>query len=152
MAFFKRKRLKLFLVAVAWLLTLYAINYFVTPDLVGIVKLEERCRPRGKLKFDSGTWKNATPASGKRFEMVDDLLAEGALTNVDANQIEGLLGKADIVTNQQGEQQLVYMLGDQRAFPASSIWFPYLFANLDRWMLEIRLRNGKAYFAKVFFT
>lgn len=146
------KRSKLLLVAVALLPALYAVNYFVTPDLVGITKLEEQCRPHGQLKCDSETWKQTAPTSGKRFEMVDDLLAAGALISLDASQVESLLGKADIVSDQQGEKQFVYVLGDQRAYPARSIWFPRLFANLDRWMLEVRLRNGKAYFAKVFFT
>ncbi|MCX8156728.1 MAG: hypothetical protein N3J91_09825 [Verrucomicrobiae bacterium] len=146
------KKLKLLLGGLVLLPTLYAANYFVTPNLIGVTKLEERCRPRGKLKFDSETWKQAAPTSGRRFEMVDDLLKADTLFNLDANQVENLLGKADIVSDQQGEKQFVYVLGDQRAYPARSIWFPRLFANRDRWMLEVRLRNGKVSFAKVFFT
>jgi hypothetical protein len=146
------KKSKLILVIVTLLPALYAVNYFVTPDLVGVIKLEERCRPLGKLKFNSGIWKQATPSSGKRFEMVDDLLAAVTLINLDTNQVENLLGEPDIVSDQQGEIQFVYVLGDQRKYPARSIWFPCLFANLDRWMLEVRLRNEKVYFARVFFT
>jgi hypothetical protein len=146
------KKLKLLLGGLVLLPTLYVVNYFVTPDLIGVTKLEERCRPRGKLKFDSEAWKQAAPTSGKRFEMVDDLLKRDTLLNLDANQVENLLGKADITSEQQGEKRFVYVLGDQRAYPARSIWFPRLFANLDRWMLEVRLRNGKVFFVKVFFT
>jgi hypothetical protein len=146
------KKSKLVLVGLASLAALYAVNYFVTPDLIGVVKLEEHCRPRGKLKFDSENWKQAAPTSGKRFEMVDNLLASGLLLNLDATQVETLLGKADIVSDQQGEKQFVYLLADQRAFPAKSVFFPGFFANLDQWMLEIRLRDGKTYLARVFFT
>jgi len=103
--------------------TLYAMNYLVTPDLIGVTKLDELCRPRGKLKFDSETWKQAPSTSGIRFEMVDDLLKTDAFLNLDANQVKSLLGNADIVSNVQDEKQFVYMLGDQRACQARSIWF-----------------------------
>jgi hypothetical protein len=146
------RRSKQVLMGLAFLAALYAANYSLTPELVGVVKLEEHCRPRGQLEFDSESWKQTSPASGKRFEMVDSLLESGSLLNLDATQIETLLGKADIVSDQQAEKQFVYLLADQCAFPAKSLFFPGLFANLDQWWLEIRLRDGKTYLARVFFT
>lgn len=84
--------------------------------------------------------------------MVDDLLASKRVINLDSTQIEKLLGKPDLVSDKDGEELLFYILGDQRAHPSKSVWFPGLFPNNDRWMLEIRLRQGKAYAARVFFT
>ena len=84
--------------------------------------------------------------------MVDDLLARRVVIGLDRNQVEKLLGTPDLVNERGGEEYLFYILGDQRDYPAKSIWFPGVFPNNDRWMLEIRLGNGKVYLANVFFT
>jgi hypothetical protein len=130
----------------------YVMNYFVTPDVVGVARLEEHFRPRGKSKFISQFWKEARAGSGHRFEMVDDLIKGNSLMGLDLNQVKDLLGNPDLFTNHQSENELFYMLADQKMYPAKSIWFPGLFANQDRWMLQVRLRNGKVFLAKVFFT
>jgi hypothetical protein len=145
------KKSQLLLLATIVPLLLYGLNYFLLPDLVGITSLEVRCRPRGKLRFDSHTWK-ISPSTGKRYEMVDDLVAARFINNLDAEQIEGLLGKPDFTSAKENEVFLFYILGEQKAYPSKSFWFPGLFPNQDQWMLEIRLRNGRAYSANVFFT
>lgn len=145
------KKPSMLLAAALLLLILYGLNYFVTPDMVGIANLEVSCRPRGNLDFDPDEWKQLLPLSGKRYEMVDNLLADRAIINLDANQIEKLLGKPDLVGDKE-DRLFFYILGDQRAYPSKSIWFPGLFPNHDRWMLELRIRNGKAHSARVFFT
>lgn len=146
------QKAKIVLKVLIILVGLYMVNYIVTPNLIGIVNLELYCRPRGKLKFDSEIWKQAEPASRTRYEMVDDLLDSGLLRNLDVTQIEGLLGKPDLVSDVDGEKLLVYYLAYQRDYPSKSVFFPYIFSNFDQWMLEIRIRNGKCYLAKVFFT
>jgi hypothetical protein len=146
------KSVRILLLAALLLPGVYVLNYFLTPDLVGIAELEVNCRPPGKARFDSDIWRQASISSGKRYEMVDDLLASKRIINLDSTQIEKLLGKPDLVSNKDGEELLFYILGDQRTHPSKSVWFPGLFPNNDRWMLEVRLRQKKASAARVFFT
>lgn len=134
------------------LIGLYGINYFVTPEMVGVAKLEICCRPRGQMKFDAEHWGRTTPTSGERYAMVDDLLVTKAIINLDAEHIERLLGKPDLITEKEDERLLFYILGYQMAQPSRSIWWPGRFPNQDKWMLEIQLRGGRAYSARVFFT
>jgi hypothetical protein len=131
---------------------LYCANYFITPNVVGIVRLETGCRPRGGVRFDSGKWKEPSASAGKRYEMVDSLLADGILPGVNVAQLRDLLGRPDMTQQKDGDQLLFYMLGTQNTFPSRSFWFPGLFANCDRWFLEIRLHGGKVESARVFFT
>ena len=84
--------------------------------------------------------------------MVDDLLASKTIMGRSLSQLEEMLGEPDLVRETEDVKLLFYMLGDQRMHPSSSIWFPRLFPNNDRWFLEIRLDQGKARAAKVFFT
>lgn len=154
---FRLKPIFLLLVSIAGL---YGLNYLITPSLVG-ERLELTFRPRFILSFDSDVWKRSGPTTwkptfgfpyGKRCEMVDSLLATRSLINLETNKVEDLLGKPDTASEQGTEAQFFYVLGDQKDYPAKSIWFPRLFRNLDRWMLEIRFRNGKVYFVEAFFT
>jgi hypothetical protein len=131
----------------------YGLNYLVTPAVVGEARLEVMCRPRGALRFDAGAWRRAAPASGVRYEMVDDLLARsGEFVGVAGEKVREQLGKPDLLGARRDDESVFYMLGDQRAHPAKSIWFPGLFANQDRWLLELRVRNGRVCGFKVFFT
>jgi hypothetical protein len=139
---------------------IYLINYFVTPCIVG-EKLETCFRPHRNSAFDSNTWKKADPRLqskgaaafyGKRFDMVDSLLRSKALLGVDEQRLSELLGAPESASEQNGTKSYYYFLADQRQYPARSIWFPGLFANLDRWMLEVRLRDGKVVLARVYFT
>lgn len=145
-----KKQLPIF-VALA-LATLFGLNYAITPTLVGENKLEEFFRPRGESKFDSASWKDASPASGKRYEMVDDLLASQRLMGLSETDVKGLLGEADSTGDEEGEKLLVYHLAKQRDYPAKSVWFPGFFPNHEAWMLEVRLRNGSVCLTRVFFN
>lgn len=144
----------------AFMVALYLINYFVTPCIVG-ENLETCFRPHRNSAFDSKTWKEADPrlaskgASafyGRRFEMVDSLLASKVLLGADELRLSGLLGAPESTSKQDGTKSYYYFLADQRQYPARSIWFPGLFANLDRWMFEVRLRDGRVVLARVYFT
>lgn len=134
------------------LLALYAGNYFLTPDIVGITQLEAFYRPRGHSEFNSERWKRNGSASKQRYEMVDQLVASRLLVGLHTGNVEQLLGKPDLVGNDQGRLRFLYFLGDQRTHPATSILFPCMFRNLDRWMLEIQIFDGKVLQAKVIFT
>jgi len=165
----------------ALLLGLYALNYLVTPLIVGEVRLESRCRPRFNLKFDSQVWKTSglipdgrlgkqSPSYGRRYEMVDDLLASQISIGMEERQIRAILGEPDggIVDKKSilgspdpyGVRRLnptkeilespddiaywSYHLASQWQYPARSIWFPKMFFNFDRWMLVIKITNRKA--------
>jgi hypothetical protein len=123
----------------------------ITPLLVGENKLEAYFRPRGESKFDSDSWKDASPASGKRYEMVDNLLAFQRLTGLTETDVKGLLGEGDSTGEEGDEKLLVYHLAKQRDYPAKSVWFPGFFSNHEAWMLEVRLRNGSVCSTRVFF-
>lgn len=145
-----KKQLPIF-VALA-LAALFGLNYVITPTLVGENKLEEFFRPRGESKFDSASWEDASPASGRRYEMLDDLLASKHLVGLSETDVKGLLGEADSTGNEGGDKLLVYHLAKQRDYPAKSVWFPGFFPNHEAWMFEVRLRNGNAYSTRVFFN
>jgi hypothetical protein len=139
---------------------LYLANYFVTPAVVG-EQLEISFRPHLRSLFDPRTWKKAgpeipaTPAHvhyGKRFEMVDDLMRSGLLAGAREQRVMELLGTPESTGEQSGTKSFYYFLADQRQYPARSIWFPGVFANLDRWMFEVRFRNGRVVLARVYFT
>lgn len=152
MAMYINKNAKRFIVVVVCLLFFYFLNYIITPSIVGEIRLEELCRPRGNLKFSSDIWRQSDAISGKRFEMVDDLLKSGLIIGLNETQVDKLLGRADIASSQLGERQLTYQLGFQRDYPVRSVWFPYCFPNQDQWKLEICIRKGKVYLAKVYVT
>lgn len=145
-----KKQLPIF-VALA-LAALFGLNYVITPTLVGENKLEEFFRPRRESKFDSASWKDPSPASGKRYEMVDDLLVSQRLMGLRETDLNGLLGEADSTGDEGGDKLLVYHLAKQRDYPAKSVWFPGFFPNHEAWMLEVRLRNGNVSVARVFFN
>ncbi len=84
--------------------------------------------------------------------MVDSLLASKVLLGADELRLSGLLGAPESTSKQDGTKSYYYFLADQRQYPARSIWFPGLFANLDRWMFEVRLRDGRVVLARVYFT
>lgn len=131
------KNVRILILAALLLPGVYALNYFVTPDLVGIAELEVSCRPRGTARFDSDIWRQASASSGNRYQMVDDLLATEKVIGLDSTQIAKLLGKPDLVSDKDGEKLLFHILGDQRTHPSKSVWFPGLFPNNDRWMLYL---------------
>ena len=131
---------------------MYLINAIVTPQLFDLTNLEINCRPKGKLQFDSPSWKSATPASGKRYEMVDDLLASSKLHGLDENLVTQLLGSPNSAYQASSEKTFVYHLARQRDYPAKSNWFPAGFPNHEAWMLEIVLHHGKVVSVRVFFT
>jgi hypothetical protein len=139
---------------------LYFANYFVTPAIVG-EKLETCFRPHLSSVFDSNAWKQADQRAptnaisipyGKRYEMVDNLLASKLLLGADELRLRELLGAPESTSEQSGTKRFYYFLADQRQYPARSILFPGLFANLDRWMFEVLLRDGKVVLARVYFT
>ena len=145
-----KKQLPIF-VALA-LAALFGLNYVITPALVGENRLEEFFRPRGESKFDSALWKDSSPVTGKRYEMVDDLLSSQRLAGLIEADVKGLLGEADSNGDEGGDKLLVYHLAKQRDYPAKSVLFPGFFPNHEAWMLEVRLRNGNVSSARVFFN
>jgi hypothetical protein len=143
---------RLFTVAAALASTLYFLNMALTPSLVGENKLEEFCRPRGTTKFENVLWRNSSPASGRRYGMVDDLLTTRRLIGLKEREVTVLLGEPNSIDEADGDKLLVYHLARQRDQPARSILFPGFFPNHEVWMLGISLREGKAHRAKVFFN
>lgn len=139
------------IVSVAVLL-IYCLNYFLTPCFVGVKRLESFFRPRGTEKFNSQTWKFASPFSGERYQMADDLIQSRILLHRDRADVETLLGKPDLIYEQEGETHYTYTLGGQRKIPVRSVWFPGWFANIDRWLLDIRFINGKVCGMKLYAT
>lgn len=176
----KRLRIRYFALTV---LGLYGVNYVVTPQLVGPARLEAHARPRGAERFDAKTWEKSgwladkvgarTPGSlyGKRYEMVDDLLAVHLFVGMEAAQVRAMLGEPDAgivdkkyllaTPDPYGGHQLnpvkeilestdsiaiwAYHLAHQRQYPARSLWFPGFFANGDHWKLLVGMRNGKVF-------
>lgn len=134
------------------LVMLYALNYLVTPILVGRNNLELHCRPAGNREFESEAWKDLRGGGDPRYEMVDDLLASQSLAGRTESEIDLILGPPDSVTMTNGATMRVYYLAAQRRFPAKSVFFPGLFPNHEAWMLKIYFREGRAMTAKVFFT
>jgi hypothetical protein len=141
-------------------LALYLTNYLVTPAIVG-EELEIVFRPHLNMAFDSTTWKRADPRAplteltlfyGKRYEMVDSLLRSKLLLDTNEQRVRELLGDPESTSEGRGTKSLYYFLADQRQYPARSIWFPGLFSNLDRWMFEVLLRDGRVVAARVYFT
>jgi hypothetical protein len=155
---FTHRRLKRGIVLVVSLAIAYTLNFFLTPLLVG-ERLELYFRPHFGSKFDSEVWRLTGPKSwkpggphyGSRYEMVDDLLGSGRVVGMAEDSLLTMLGTPELADSKAGEKRLFYVLGDQRTYPARSIWFPGWFANLDRWMLQVELRDGKACSARVFF-
>lgn len=145
-------RKKFVAVGLAALPVLFLLNYMLTPALVGENRLEEFFRPRGEMAFDSAAWRETSPAAGKRYEMTDDLLASGRLLGLTETQVKALLGEPNSTGDEEGEKVLVYHLAKQRDYPAKSLWFPGFFPNHEAWMLAVRVRNGSAQSAKVFFN
>lgn len=139
-------------VGLAALLVLFSLNYVFTPALVGEDRLEEFFRPRGEMAFDSPTWRESSIAAGKRYEMTDDLLDSGRLIGLTETQVKVLLGEPNSMGDEDDERVLVYHLAKQRDYPAKSLWFPRFFPNHEAWMLAVRVRNGSAQSAKVFFN
>ena len=141
-------------------LAAYLANYFITPVVVG-EKLEIYFRPHGSAAFDSGAWKQADPRTrqaggtvpyGRRYEMVDSLLDSKMLLGANEQRVRDLLGTPESTSEKDGRKGLYYFLGDQRQYPSRSIWFPCLFTNQDRWMLEVVLRDAKVIIARVYYT
>jgi hypothetical protein len=162
------------------LVGLYILNFLVTPMLVGEVRLESYFRPHFRQKFDSKVWNESglipdgrlgKPSSfyGRRYEMVDDLVASHISIGMEGKQIRAVLGDPDggildkksilaspdpyglhhskpdkeIMESPDSIAFWAYHLSYQWQYPARSMWFPRMFANFDRWMLVIKLTNGR---------
>lgn len=144
---------------VVLIVALYGLNYFLLPVIVG-EKLETYFRPKYDRPFDSEIWKqaglgataNTNQNFGLRYEMLDNLISTKLSPSVEEVQLDSLLGNPDSIAFVVGDKCLFYALGDQRQYPAKSILFPFRFSNFDRWMLEIRLRNGRIASWKIFYT
>ncbi|MGA4579899.1 hypothetical protein [Limisphaera sp. VF-2] len=130
---------------------LYGANWFLTPEIVGIRKLESAFRPKGKRQCDSQKWKQKEPSSwGERYEMVDDLLRKHLHSGLTREEVEGLLGKPDVeAIRGDGELELSYSLASQKDYPARSVLFPGVLQNLELWVLLLRFRGGQLYSAEV---
>ncbi len=164
--------------AMAVLLVLYALNYIVAPVLVGEARLESLFRPHLNQKFDPTVWQKSeliddgkhgkdSPSYGRRYEMVDDLLASHISLGMKGEEVRASLGNPDGIVDRKSIMALPdlygfhqrrpakeilespdnvawwsYHLGYQRQYPARSVWFPAAFFNFDRWMLLIKMKNG----------
>jgi hypothetical protein len=147
---FREKWLNLCILATTFL---YCANYFVTPEIVGVTKLEQFFRPKRATPFDSNNWKAASPTSGERFKMVDELLKRRILQGRSRREIVELLGSPSIGTPANGiEVQMLYPLASQKDYPAHSFWFPGRLHNLEVWILLLRFREGRVYLAEVIAT
>jgi hypothetical protein len=132
-------------------LLLYAANYMVTPEVVGITELEAFFRPKYELKFDSEKWKQPQAASwGERYKMVDDLLRTQLALGRSQREIEELLGKPDIAAPRDaGVFEMHYTLASQKEYPSRSILFPGRLGNLELWILLLHFRDGRLYSVQV---
>lgn len=146
------KRARVIGKAVAVLLALYAVNYLLTPRIVGPHRLEVWFRPKGAAQFDRAVWASRLGTSGRRYEMVDDLLKTYLRPGLTREQVEDLLGKPDGAEEKEGEVCVYYSLARQRDYPARSILFPGRFWNWEVWVLRIRFREGRVYEANVIFA
>ena len=168
----------------AILLLLYALNYFVTPIILGVRALESSFRPGSSQPFDSKVWKDSglilnggigkwSPSYGRRYAMIDDLLAKHLVVGMEASDVSRILGNPDAgltdkreleaelsaVGNQSGlfdrspAKEILrspddiaywaYHLGSQQQYPARSMWFPGVFANGEGWKLLVKIKDGK---------
>jgi len=133
------------------LVLLYGANWMVTPEVVGVTKLESVFRPQGKLAFDSNKWKQKQESPwGERYEMVDDLLRKQLRLGLSRQEVEELLGKPDVdAPRGAGELELSYSLASQKDYPARSVLFPGRLENLELWILLLRFRDGRLYSIEV---
>jgi hypothetical protein len=137
-------------------------------------------RPHFAREFDSETWRMSglltngnrgvyIPTYGKRYEMVDGLLASKRLYGMDAEKVKVLLGDPDagVIDKQhllaspdpyggyklspakeilQSTNNLAiwnYYLAPQYKYPARSIWLPFILDNSEEWILVLEMRDGK---------
>ena len=168
---------------IAVVLLLYGVNYCLTPMIVGRGVLEVSCRTRPPKKpFESQAWKDSglvesggtgrwSASYGRRYEMVDDLVAEHLAVGMQGSSVTNMLGNPDagiIDRRELGALGNVYGLFDtspakeilgspdeiaywsyhlapQQRYPAYSVWFPLMFGNGGNWKLLIKLKNGKVF-------
>lgn len=106
---------------------IYFGNYFVTPSLLGLERLENLCRPRTRLEFIVNKWKEASFESGDRYRMANDILRHDRLKNLKADEVKELLGEADFVETTRSDFTTYYCLAAQQRFPSKSIFYPNRF-------------------------
>jgi len=135
-------------IGIGALAVLYCMNWLFTPEIVGIVKLEEFYRPKGRLKFDPEKW-CAPSYFGQRYEMVDDLLQRCLPLGLSREEVESLLGPPHLVQLLEEDTLVWYELGWRRDYPSRSIFFPGRLINVETWLLELRFRDGRLYAARV---
>ena len=91
---------------IALVLSLYVLNYIVTPLIVGEAKLESSFRPYSVEKFDSQSWRTSglvkagkhgkdSPNYGERYKTIDDLLKSHNLVGMREDQVRAILGDPD---------------------------------------------------------
>jgi hypothetical protein len=154
--------------------------YAVFIAFVQPARLAVRFRPHFAEQFNSETWRMSglltngnrgaySQTYGKRYEMVDGLLASKRLNGMDAESVTVLLGVPDagVIDKQHllaspdpyGGHKLTpakeilqstnniaiwnYYLAHQYKYPARSIWLPFILDNSEEWILVLEMRDGK---------
>ena len=126
------------------ILILFALNWVVTPEFVGVTKLESKYRPKMRFPFDAAQWKRTQPSSGERYKMVDTLLEKVIEIGDDFEKVERLLGSPEITEKREsGEVYAHYTLGSQSQFPAHSALFKWRLENSELWVLLLHFKQGK---------
>lgn len=130
---------------------LYLANWSVTPEIVGVRRLESYFRPKGQMLFDSVVWKRKSPGfSTQRYEMVDDILSKRLQLGLDRRAVEAILGEPDLAAVRSvTEVELSYNLASQEDYPARSFFFPWRLGNLELWILLLRFRDDRLYSMEV---
>src|SRR6185295_19560430 len=72
---------------------LYALNYYLTPKVVGYWPLAVACRPAIEKQFDTAAWSEAEPGDKIRFPMANNLLKAGALNGSSTDEVKTMLGR-----------------------------------------------------------
>jgi len=122
---------------------LYALNYYLTPKVVGYWPLAVACRPAIEKQFDTAAWSEAEPGDKIRFPMANNLLKAGALNGSSTDEVKTMLGRPLYEQRFEGGLRWRYLLDSQRDFPAGSWLYPKLFKNSGDWSLVVIFMNDR---------
>ncbi len=121
---------------------IYVINYVAGWLIIGTPRLERVCRPKCAVPFDSERWKSATFHSGLRYPMAQHLLNSKSLEGLTVEQVLNRLGLPSARSQTSSGEILCYELAPQYKYPAESWLYPWLFVNVESWVLHIEVKNG----------
>lgn len=124
--------------------SLFALNYIISPFVIGIPRLEDWLRPREEVPFSASAWSTETFESGLRYPMAQYLISKEKLIGLSKEKIIEQLGKQNYHSTNLNYEVLLYELAPQDMYPADSWLFPKRLLNIGSWMLVIEIKNGVA--------